>query len=92
MEGNGGGKDGGRGGSAGVAARSPRLMSPRNRRSRPRGARRLGDLRVQSGDEFAGEVAAEGVEEGRGGWQTSQGRGSSGDVGDIGGEGDGGMV
>jgi len=68
-----------------VAARSPRLVSPRNRRSRTQGAGSLGELRVQFGDEFAGEVAAEGVEEGRGGGRTGQGRGSSGDVGDVGG-------
>jgi len=61
------GKDGGRGGSTWVAARSPRLVSPRNRRSRTQGAGRLGEPCVQFGDEFAGKVAAEGVEEERGG-------------------------
>jgi len=36
------GKDGGRGGSAGVAARSPRLVSSRDCSSRTHGAGRLG--------------------------------------------------
>ena len=70
------GKDGARGGSAWVAARSPRFVRPRNRRSRTQGEGRLRELRLQFGNEFAGEVAAEGVEEGRGGGRTGQGRGS----------------
>jgi len=68
------------------------LVRPRNRRRRTQGAGGLGEFRVHFGDEFDGEVAAKGVEEGSRGVQGGQRRGDSGEVGGVGGGGGGWMM
>jgi len=75
-----------------VDAESLRLVRSRDRRSRTQGAGGLGELHVNFGEEFEGEVATEGMEERREGVREGQGRGSSGVVRGVGGGGGGAMV